>query len=214
MTTHLIPMVLVAVMLAFFTGTGGCDRKAGEIQAIDQQLDNCLDADDGAGAVRYLSQDSVARLDRLVSVARTAKQPEVRALPISDRLDVLQIRLLLGRDLLKPIDGRAYYIKLINMGWMGSTSTHERVKTRVASDGKSATVTYRRPNAANASEGHWVFESGTWKTDEVRTAETSGVALRALAVSEGVKEDQILMLVLKLRTKQKLTAALWDPPTK
>ena len=214
MLTRLIPLVLAALMLAFFSGIGGCDKKAAEIQAADEQYDNCLDADDGAGAVRYVSKDSLARLDRLIAIARTAKKADVKALPLPDMQEVLQMRVLLGSELLKPIDGRTYYIKLVSKGWVNSTSLLERVKIKVDSVGTSATVTYRDPDDKETTYGHWIFEDGSWKEDQIADLQNPQMDLKAAAKEARMTEEELLLTGLGARTGETVLTTVWDPPKK
>ncbi len=207
-------MILVATMLVFFTSLGGCDKKAAEVLAADEQYDNCLDADDGAGAVRYVSKNSLARLDRLISVARTAKKAEVRAMPFDDMQEVLMMRHLLGPELLKPMDGRTYYTKIVQKGWLHSTSHLERIKIKVDSSGTSATVTFRDPEDSEITYGHWVFEDGAWKEDQLADLQTSHAELKAAAKEARMTEDEMIMASLEIRIGETVPPTVWDPPKK
>jgi hypothetical protein len=212
MMFRLIPMMVVAVLLSFIAGFAGCDKQAAEVEAADVAYDNFLDADDGAGAVGFVSKDSLARLDRLIGVARKAKKSEVQALPYNDRLEVLQIRMLLKRDLLKPVDGRSYYAKLVSSGWVNSTSDLERIKVKVDSSKTSATVTYRLPGTSETTQGFWVLEDGAWKEDQVAQNERDRSDYKAHAKEAGMTEDEYLLTTLEDRAGEKVPPTIWDVP--
>lgn len=190
----------------------GCDARAAEVSATDDGYDVALNGGDGPTAATYLSKDSVAWLDDMVGLARTARKDKVKALPYRDRLEVLQIRLLLEPDELKKADGRSYYIRLVNEGWVVSTSEAKRIKISFNSAKDRATITYRYPGERETFHGSWVLEDGQWKDDRVTDADEINQEARAQARAGGVTEDDLLFDVLAENLEMEIPDSIWDPP--
>lgn len=199
-------------MLAFVTSLAGCDKRAAEVAAADDQYDARLDANDGEGAVKFVSKDSLARLDRLLTVARTGNSASVKALPYGDKIEVLGMRLLLGRELHQPIDARTYFIRVVNKGWYSSSSSYERIKVKVNGKGTSATVTLRDPEDSETYSSYWVFEDGAWKFDEVADMKKHDAEFRKAVKEAGMTEEEVIFAILEEETGETLTPELWDPP--
>lgn len=212
MLNQLIPIVLCAFMLAFVSGLAGCDKRAAEVIAVDEQYDRCLDSNDGEGSVKFITRDSLARYDRLLPVARTATAEQVKAMTNTDMIEVLFMRLLLGSELHKPIDGRTYFVKLVNKGWTSSTSSVQRTKVKVNSKGTTATVTYRNPEDGETFNSYWVVEDGTWKLDLLADLRNHDSDFKQIASELGMTREQVAFEYIELETGETPPSDLWNPP--
>jgi hypothetical protein len=106
----------------------------------------------------------------MVALSRTADRKKVKSLPYADRFDVLLVRLLLKPAERKTADGRAFFIRLVESGWVHSTSHAKRVRISVSNAGDAATITYRFPGETETVDLYFLFEDGGWKEDRVRSA--------------------------------------------
>ncbi len=213
MMKTLLSRVLVLVLLLPMLAMGaGCDNRAKEVSAADDAYDAALDTMNGPAAAAWLSKESVARLESMLEIARKGKKAEVQALGMSDRLEVLRMRLLLKGDINKPLDGRGYYAKLVSSGWVTSTSDMKRVKVQVEPSKTRATVMYKSPYQVEGVMGYWVFEDGAWKEDQVLDRQMQDSELRTAAQEERKSENDYLLWVLGEQLEMKIPATVWDPP--
>lgn len=206
-----IAWLIAAFLLSMAALLTACDSRAAAVRATDESYDVALDSNDGATAVTFLSKDSLAWLDRMVELARTAKKSKVKNLPYGERHEVLQIRLLLKPGELRNIDGRSYYIRLVGAGWTGSTSEARRTKISLSSAGDAATVTYRYPGEQETFFGYWVFEDGAWKEDQVKAAFEASRSSDSDARAAGMTEDQMLVDYLEQSSGLEVPESIWDP---
>ncbi|MEK6702443.1 MAG: hypothetical protein AABZ53_09280 [Planctomycetota bacterium] len=213
MTIRSLSIALVLIMLSFVSVLGGCDAEATDVRETDKAFDKALDSQSGAQAVTFLSKDSIARLDRMMALARTAKKAEVQALSFTDRLDVLQARMLFKAKELKTADGRLYFTRLVGSGWQGSTSDCTRVSISVNGEKSRATITYRIPRGKETFQGIWVKENGEWKSDVAAESDVGDRDAAERAKEIGMNMDQYLMYRLEEGSGgEAIPPTIWDPP--
>lgn len=211
MSTRFIQSVMALFILTLSVALGGCDKSAEEVRAADIAFDAALDSHNGAKAATFLSKGSIERLDQLVNLARTAKKAEVKALPFTDRYEVLRMRLLFKPKELKTMDGLTYAAKLVDMGKQGSTSKHTRENISVNPAKTRATMTLRPPNSDETRQVVWVFEDGAWKADEATEAQLQSERITARLREVGMTEDQLLMRRLERASDGEVPESIWDP---
>lgn len=211
MITRIIQAVVALFILTLSVALGGCDASAEEVRAADMAFDAALDSRNGAKAATFLSKGSIERLDQLVNLARTAKKAEVKALPFTDRYAVLRMRLLFKPKELKAMDGRAYAVKMVDMGKQGSTSKYTRGNISVNSTKTRATMTLTPPNSDESRQVVWIFEDGAWKADEVSEAQLANDWIADRLREVGMSEEEFLMRRLQRVSDGDVPESIWDP---
>lgn len=188
----------------------GCDAEVAHVKEVDDRYDMALDSRHGKTALAYVSKDSIAWFDSMVETARTASKSKVQALPFAERLEVLQIRLLVPAADLKKMDGREYLIRSVDEGWQGSTSQLKRHSVRV-NNGR-ATITYRDPDSGTQSQGYYVLEDGAWKEDRLSLNADLNQSAGSEAREAGMTEDELIFEILGELSGDTVSESVWNPP--
>ncbi|MCC6677251.1 MAG: hypothetical protein IT436_08905 [Phycisphaerales bacterium] len=211
MNRHAI-LGLVALLLFPFLLVAGCDSEAAEVVATDKAYDRAIDSQNGAAAVEFLSKDSVAFLDRMVETARVEWKDQLKARPFHERYEILRARLLYKPAELKQANGRSYYTRLVDEGWVWSTSEARRTKVAVANSKARATITYKYRGDRETFRGYWVFEDGKWKEDLVLDGGEIDQFAREQSARERISEDQLLVRMLEDETERDVPDSIWEAP--
>lgn len=212
MRTRIVSVFMVLAVISLVLGLGGCDRKVAEVVAADKALDKAIDSGDGQTVVSMISQDSLARMDRLLDFARTAKKSEVKALPVADRLEVLQVRQELKSDVRKPMDARTYYARLVTNRRTESTSGAKRGKITFNAAKTEAKMLLTSPDGSDYMYGYWVYEGGGWKEDFVARVRDDAGRIQAAARELSMTEDEFLIFRLEESSEEAVPPSIWDAP--
>lgn len=210
---------LVALFLVVLgLGLTGCDARQEDKDEINQllfDLNYYNNAANGAAIVEVFDEDSFRHNEELLKAGLDGSEKEVRALPISDRLEVLRMRARATRAELEKLDGRGYAQFSTSRGWY-ITPPKERSEDalerfRFSEDGKEAWAYLVVDGEKVDVRFHFVKEGGRWRIDERRAMRSMDRFYAAEAREFGMSEDEYLLDLLEEETGKPVPKTVWQP---
>lgn len=205
-------LVLLASCMACLACFAGCENSNKAAVEADRKYQSALESRDGDAAAAMLSKESLAWLDSVVALARTAKRDELKSAEYAERFEALFVRLNVPPAQLKQIDGAGYWKYRVLQGWVRSRSNMgDRPTGKARIKGKHAEVLYASDIPDYTPFEEFVFENGQWKCDLAAAAAGTNDWLRNDPRGRS-NMDRSLMEDLGRLTGKTATDAVWDPP--
>jgi hypothetical protein len=168
-------------------------------------------ANAGSVAADLVTPATLAYYEKMKRTALHAPASEVKALPLADKIVVLNCRQRLSSSDLQSMSASKLFAHAVEDGWfdknaavrlsLGKVTVRSHLATaRATSEGKEAPFSFR-------------FErvSGKWKLDLTPFMRFVSVALRQMLRAAGTDEDQFIFDSLEATTGTKVTDSIWDP---
>lgn len=166
----------------------------------------------GARAVPHLDRGTIAYYDRLRSLALTAPESDVRALPLLDRLGVLRLRHTYPPTSLRSASGTDLLVLAVNEGFIGKESVEKAELGRIEVSGSEAKAQVTSSGQPTTASLRFVRESEGWRLDLMPLMAEGSRALEAQARRAGAPEDDVLLMVLERLSGRRPDASIWQPP--
>jgi hypothetical protein len=196
----------------------GCDAHASdkeEISAVFQQLDDCNRASDGKNVVEVFTKSSFEHNEQMLKAGLDGTPEQVRALPPTDMLEVLRMRLLATREELEKLDGRGYVRFATGKGWYASAAAElpdqRLTRFKFSADGREAHAQAVFRGDRTGTRIHFIHEDGAWRYDEALAMREFDRGYRAAAHDEGMKLDQFILSELENETGKEVPNTIWQP---
>ncbi len=201
----------MAVGIVLLGGLAACDKSQNEIKAADAASNRAVMANDGKTFVEYLSKGSFAHMTKMITLARTATKAQTKALPLSDKFDVLLIRATVEPERLRKMNAYEYIVRAVEDGEYMSTTGMRRVGISMDAGRTQAKITYQPFFTEEKIVLHRIKEDGKWKEDWVANAAEWTSWGRAAAKDEGVTEDEFAFSLLAEWYDVEPSEDLWNP---
>ncbi len=209
---------LLAAVLTVLLSLAGCDARAAdkeEISAIYDQLDQCNNNKDGTGVLTVFTKASFPRYEPLIKIALDGTPEQVRALPPTDRTEVLRMRLRATRAELAGLNGMEYTRFATGRGWYVSPDGGQVQSTltrfRFNKTATEATAELVSDGERSGMRFRFIKEDDYWKYDEPFAIELYDRDLRRAARDEGVSEEQFILDLLEEEIGKEVPATVWEP---
>lgn len=210
---QMLRMALVALAVA----AGGCAGGSGtdDAAAIRETFaayHAALATRDGRRALALVDRGTVAWYDEARKLALHAPPERVRALPLTQRLQVLMLRHLLDYRSVSQMSGADVLRFLVEQGYASGAPPGDRAglaEFRIEGDRARAVLHVRE----RATPIVWGFrrEDGRWKIDLTSVLPLAASTMAIVADRSGLTEDEFLLEVLERRTGRPATEAIWSP---
>ncbi len=206
-------VVLRAVFgLACVLMSAGCeDPEAAKVNGAYNAYEMAGVNRDAEGAVRVLTRASLDAYVPLIKVALDGKEEEVRALPPSARLEVLQMRARGTRAQLAKLDGPGYVRMATAAGWYSHTAPENPLKLEELKVHGDWAVGKDRWGDRLTVRYYFLKEEGAWKLDEVRAFSEQTPAIEAAAREAEMTVDELLLAILEDLTGVPPPESIWKP---
>jgi hypothetical protein len=203
-----LPLVLTAAV-AFAPKPGGAAET--KIRACFERYRKAAGAGDGAAAARELDTNTVAYYAHLRTAALSA--PDVHALPPTDKILVLRIRLELSPDQLASFDARALIAYAIDKGWAGSAQIKDSSLGKITIDGDKADAELQMGGKASGAQLRFRHEKADWRLDLAANNDNMKIAFSAMKARSKLSEDELVLQILKETTGRPVPEKVWQPMT-
>jgi hypothetical protein len=165
----------------------------------------------GARAVPHLDSGSIAYYDRLRTLALTAPESEVRALPLLDRLGVLRLRHTFPPESLRGASGTDLLVLAVNEGFIGKESVEKAELGRIEVNGGEARAQLTASGKPTSASLRFVREKDAWHLDLMPLMAEGSRMLEAQARRAGAPEDDVLLMVIERLSGRRPDASIWQP---
>lgn len=191
-------------------GSGADDAAA--IRATFAAYHAALAARDGRRVLALVDRGTVAWYDEARKLALYAPPERLRALPLTQRLQVLMLRHLLDYRTVSQMTGGDVLRYLVEQGWASGAPPGDRAglaQLRIEGDRARAVLNVRE----RATPIVWGFrrEDGRWKIDLTSVLPLAARTMAIVVDRSGLTEDEFLLKVLERRTGRPATEVIWSP---
>lgn len=166
---------------------------------------------DGPRAASLVSDGTLALYQRLRDVALIGSEADVRALRLTDRLQVLLLRVRVPAAQLETMDGRALFAHTVTQNWIGKTGI-QRASLGAIDVAQPRAVARLLANGQPTGESyHFEQRGGEWCFDLLPSVEFVEQALRTQREKLGIEENAFVLSTIATLTGNKPDASIWKP---
>lgn len=180
----------------------GADAEA--IRDVVRQYQVAISRRDGAAAARLVSRDTRAYYTRLLGMAVSASEAQVRAAPLMDRVTILLYRHRTPPAELRTLPADAAFAHTIDAGWVTATEGEELAsRSEAFGQGDRAILRYD-------GDTHFVREDGAWRWDMMPLIQAATAEMEE-GMASAEEEDEFLMFLLKQSDGRDPSPDIWQP---
>jgi hypothetical protein len=203
-----LPLVLTAAVALAPKPSGGAETK---IRACFERYRKAAGTGDGTAAARELDSNTIAYYAQLRTAALSAT--DVHALPPTDKLLVLRIRLELSPDQLSSFDGRALIAYAIGRGWAGGAQINNSSLGKITIEGDKANAELWMGGKPSGASLRFRREHADWRLDLAANNDNMKIAFSAMKARSKLSEDELILQILKETIGRPVPAKVWQPMT-
>lgn len=211
-------LLIVAALMA------GCDSRAGAVKDAMDRLIAANDAHDGETVASLYCRSTIEHYDELLRLAREATKSRIMAMTLSERAEVLTMRLEYPLAQLKALTGREYIKRSVGAGhWVVEWGVEDYGRIKVT--GSTAWMEVKKPDerptrgfsrrgrdTRRAYNIRFYLEDDVWKMDETSIDDLWNEMLLEDQRDSGIGEEQYLLELLGDGSDKPVPANIWDPP--
>jgi hypothetical protein len=193
----------------------GCNYKS-DLACVQEAFDGykkAILANDGAGAVKWVSQSTLDQYQKYVDLAKHAKQEELKSLSLIDKLVVFRIKLRIPDDQWKDLTGKKVFVYAVEHDWIGKQGVRvTRIRDIDASGSEgSAQVVIREMKTP--FRYRFVKEDDGWKFDLASSMDVLNQAFKSQLkqLGGGLTEEQLLFRMIESTRGKNYTKDVWEP---
>jgi hypothetical protein len=180
----------------------GPDAEA--VRDVVRQYQAAIERRDGAAAARLVSRDTRAYYSRLLGMAVSATEEQVRAAPLMDRVTILLYRHRTPAGELRALAPDQAFAHTISAGWVTATDGEELAsRSEAFGEGDRAILRYD-------GDTHFVREEGAWRWDMMPLIQAATAEMEQ-GMSSREEQDEFLMFVLKQSDGRDPSPDIWQP---
>ncbi|MFN0012829.1 MAG: hypothetical protein ACKVS8_14440 [Phycisphaerales bacterium] len=204
-------IVACVCALAALCGGGCDDARAPEVALAFDNFAQACEKDDGAAATALLCESNHRYYARIRDFALTAPKKQLLAVPRTEAVEALTLRMVVPVNELRKLDGAGVFRAMTDAGAWRGMGTHEarRVKftgkdiawVRVALDGEVGDFGYEMR-----------LEGGGWKVDFQSPDKKLELEGAKFAREEGLSREELIMMEVEGQIQQEFDPVWWDPP--
>ena len=177
---------------------------ADAIRDVVRQYQAAISRRDGPAAARLVSRDTRAYYTRLLGMAVSATEEQVRAAPLMDRVTILLYRHRTAPGELRALAADQAFAHTISAGWVTATEGEELAsRSEAFGEGDRAILRYD-------GDTHFVREDGIWRWDMMALIQAATAEMEE-GMASREEEDEFLMFVLKQSDGRDPSPDIWQP---
>jgi hypothetical protein len=203
------------VLLAVATcGIASCSSRSPEAPAVEKTFADYRQAildKNGDAAADLVAPATIAEYQKYRDLALKGDEQTVKNLPITGRTNVLMMRHRVGKDLLKPMDGKKIVAYAVDQNWIGKEGVQRAGVTDVVVSGSTATAKVTVDGKKSEEMFHFVKHDGKWTIDLLPSFPRADTVFQKLAADSGKSENAFLFDVLTLLSGRPVTDEIWKP---
>lgn len=180
----------------------GADAEA--VRDVVRQYQDAIRRGDGTAAARLVTRETREYYARMLEMAVSATEQEVRAASLMDRMMILMYRHRVPAAELRALPSDAAFAHTIDAGWVTATEGEElAARSEAYGQGDRAALRYR-------GDTHFLREDGGWRWDMMPLIRGASAEF-AEGLDSREEEDEFLMFVLKQSNGRDPSPAIWQP---
>ena len=181
------------------------DADAQAIRAVVREYQRAADRRDGAAASRLVSRGTRGYYGRMRDMAVSAREEEVRAAPLMDRISILIFRHRVPAAELRALPADSAFAYTIRAGWVEGDADDDVVsRGEVLGEGDRAIL------RIEGEEIYFLREDGAWRWDMMPVILAASEEF-APDPDSGMTEDEFVIFVLEQATGQTVSPSIWQP---
>lgn len=206
---RLVVVLLIALAGPVAAQTDGADALA--VRDVFVQFRTAIAARDADAALAAVSTATTDHLGRILALAVEADSAEVAALPPSDRIEVLALRLRVPVGDLRALSGETVFAYTVRKGWYppGLFAPHRIGEVEVSGD--LAIGALLVDGAPTGSWVRFVRERDGWRYDLTDAFESFGRTLRRAVRDDGEDPLALTETLLENAYGAPVPASVWHP---
>lgn len=196
---------------------GGCALEHGggdeaEIRETFDRYQKALANRDGDTAAELVNAATIATYEDSRKAALVATPDQLRAQPMTARLQVLTLRLLLDAARLADMDGAEIMAWLVAQGWNAGAGRHDDARLgAMRIEGDRAQAEYLIGGKLTPLRWTFTREDGRWRLDLAALMPYASQGLATFTQRTSMTEDDFLMKVLERRGGHPVSEDIWQP---
>lgn len=199
-------------LAVFVSACAGADRNDQAVIEMFEGYQSALLEDDGAKAVDYLSDTTVAYYSDAIAKAISMPEDALRQESFLDRFTVLRIRDTFDAEELASMTGEELLVYAIEQSWIDKEGTALFEVQRVSLRDNFAAIRMSRDGAEIPFPFEAYNEDGRWKLDLTSVFAPANLGFVQQAEASGLTQDQFIhQILVALGSADGLTDELWLP---
>ena len=190
-------------------------REANDAQAVRAAFEayrRALMDEDGDAAADRVTAETLEDFQQYRDWALTAREGGVRALSLSERMQVLLLRHRIQPEALERMDGRAAFVHAVDHGWVGKSGVVRIELHDITLRGARAMAVVGVDGTPSSERMHFRKQGGRWRVHLGPVMEAADRVLEQLAAQRGMTEDEFIFWMVTTLSGEPVTEAIWDPP--
>lgn len=168
---------------------------------------------DTATALDAVSSATVDYFTDMQSLGARGGPEEIKARSMGDRFFVTLVREQVARDELATMSGEGLFIYGVEHGLISADTVAQMDLGDIEVSSESALAVVVSSGEISPSRFRFVRESGRWKVDLVYLLRLLDAALRQVAASSGLGEDEFIFERVAIATGRPVPPDIWARPT-
>ncbi|WP_420128447.1 hypothetical protein [Longimicrobium sp.] len=178
--------------------------EAEAVRNVVRQYEYATRSGDGNAAARLVSRETRDYYNRMLAMAISATEEQVRAVTLMDRMMILMYRHRVSAAQLRALPADGGFALTIDEGWLNAPEIGDLVSgSEVFGEGDRAILRYD-------GDIHFVREGGAWRWDMMPLILAAGEEVEADLTSPE-EQDEFLMYVLEQADGLDPSPTIWQP---
>jgi hypothetical protein len=211
MTRKFGRILLAAVVTCGIASCSSSSPEASDVEKAFAAYRQALLDQKGAEAADLVAPATIAEYQTFRDLALKADEATLRGLSLTRRTNVLMMRHRVGKDLLKPMDGKKALAYAVDQNWIGKEGVQKAGITDVEVSGIRATAKVTVNGNESNEMFHFVKHDGNWTIDLVPTFAKADILFGKMAADAGMGENEFLFKVLSMVSDRPVTNKIWQP---
>jgi hypothetical protein len=165
----------------------------------------------GDAAVAVVAPATLEKYQEYRDLAMKGNEKAVKSLSLMGRTTVLMMRHRIGKDRLKPMDGKMVFAYAVDQNWIGKEGVAKAGVTKPEVIGPVAVAKVTVNGETSEEEFHFVKHDGKWLIDLEPNFTKAEMLLQKTARDQGMEENEFLFVMMKALTGRELTEEIWQP---
>ena len=202
----------LAVLTVWCVFAGAASAQTDDVSAIQHAFWNyraAISARDGERAQRAVTGATLEQYDRLRDLALHATEVESRALPLFEKLMVLNFRLRLTASELQSMSGAILFKRGVEAGWMGDSVAVNSDVASIRVDGSDAAGVLVSGGQPTTIEIEFRREQGDWRFDLMAVGPVISSTIQKSLEQAGIAEDEYALEALTEQNGERPPPSVW-----
>jgi hypothetical protein len=185
-----------------------------DVQAIRKTFESYKEAllkREGQASASLVNGATLDYYKRMQELALRGKEPDVRQLPIGEKLIVLRMRHQIPVQDLQMMNPQALFAHGVTQGWIDSGSVQAVSLGKIAVTGERASAETLLGKKPTPLKFAFTRDGEEWKFDLAALMPLVEQEFKKLAKESGMGEDEFLIQVLELVSGKKVAKEIWQP---